>query len=131
MRPFNYVQAKDAAGAVQAVAANRAAKFLAGGTNILDLMKEDVERPTQLIDITRLNLSQIRTTSTGISIGALAKNTDTANHPLIRQNLSSSVDGYSGRCFRTASQHGDQRGEFNAADALPVFLRHGHAVQQT
>ena len=86
MRPFKYVQAKDAGGAVQAVAANQTAKFLAGGTNLLDLMKEDVERPGEIVDITRLKLAQIKATASGISIGALAKNGDTANHPLVRQN---------------------------------------------
>ena len=50
-------------------------------------MKEDVERPDELIDVAGLNLSQIKTVGNGgVSIGALAKNTDTANHPLIRQN---------------------------------------------
>jgi len=86
MRPFKYVQATDEGGAVKAISANQAAKFLAGGTNILDLMKEDVERPTEIVDITRLKLAQIRSTANGTSIGALAKNGDTANHPLIRQN---------------------------------------------
>jgi xanthine dehydrogenase YagS FAD-binding subunit len=86
MRPFNYVRVKDPAEAVQRASANRTTKYLAGGTNILDLMKEDVERPTELVDITRLNLGQIRSANGGVSIGALAKNTDTANHPLIRQN---------------------------------------------
>lgn len=86
MRPFKYVLANDPAAAVQAVSADPTAKFLAGGTNVLDLMKEDVARPTQLVDITRLNLAQIKSTPNGISIGALAKNADTANHPLVRQN---------------------------------------------
>ena len=86
MRPFKYVQAGDAATAVQNVSASKGAKFLAGGTNILDLMKEDVERPTELVDISRLNLAQIKLIKSGVSIGALAKNTDTANHPLVRQN---------------------------------------------
>ena len=91
MRPFKYSRADDAANAVQTVAANANSKFLAGGTNILDLMKEDVERPDELVDITRLNLMQIKTISGGtsqggLSIGGLAKNTDTANHPLVRQN---------------------------------------------
>jgi xanthine dehydrogenase YagS FAD-binding subunit len=91
MRPFRYVRASDpnAAAAAGAVAANPQAKFLAGGTNILDLMKEDVERPNELVDLTRLNLSEIkpiRGDRGGISIGALATNTDTANHPLIRNN---------------------------------------------
>jgi xanthine dehydrogenase YagS FAD-binding subunit len=91
MRPFKYLRANDAANAVQTVAANTNSKFLAGGTNILDLMKEDVERPSELVDITRLNFTQIKTISNGankgsLSIGGLAKNTDTANHPLVRQN---------------------------------------------
>ena len=87
MRPFKFSKAADAANAVQTVSANAGAKFIAGGTNLLDLMKEDVERPTELVDLTNLKLTQIKTTSGGgVSLGALAKNTDTANHPLIRQN---------------------------------------------
>ncbi|HSK74230.1 MAG TPA: xanthine dehydrogenase family protein subunit M [Pyrinomonadaceae bacterium] len=86
MRPFKYSRAADAGNAVKQVSANNQAKFLAGGTNLLDLMKEDVERPNELVDVTRLNFTQIKTTNGGVSIGALAKNTDTANHPLIRQN---------------------------------------------
>ncbi len=86
MRPFKFSSANDARNAVQTVSANQTAKFLAGGTNILDLMKEDVERPTALVDVSRLNLSQIKSANGGLSLGALAKNTDTANHPLVRQN---------------------------------------------
>ncbi len=86
MRPFKYVRASDAGTAAGAVAANPLAKFLAGGTNILDLMKEDVERPNELVDVTRLKLAEIKTAGGGVSIGALATNTDTANHPLIRNN---------------------------------------------
>src|SRR5688572_13599495 len=85
MKSFKYTEATDAGSAVRAVVANNSAKFVAGGTNLIDLMKEYVERPTELVDITRLNLAQIRTISNGISIGALAKNGDTANHPLVRQ----------------------------------------------
>ena len=86
MRPFKYVRASDPAAAAGAVASNPRAKFLAGGTNILDLMKEDVERPNELVDLTRLRLSEIKEARGGVSIGALATNTDTANHPLIRKN---------------------------------------------
>ena len=88
MRPFNYQRATETGDAIKNVTANQAAKFLAGGTNLLDLMKEGVENPAQLVDIYRLNLSQIKaTTDGGVSIGALARNSDTANHPLIRQNF--------------------------------------------
>jgi xanthine dehydrogenase YagS FAD-binding subunit len=86
MRPFQYVRASDADAAARAVAANPQAKFLAGGTNILDLMKEDVERPNELVDLTRLELTEIKAARGGVSIGALATNTDTANHPLIRHH---------------------------------------------
>ena len=86
MRPFSYVRATDPDAAAGAVAANPAAKFLAGGTNILDLMKEDVERPAQLVDLTRLPLREIKPLRGGVSIGALATNTETANNPLIRSN---------------------------------------------
>jgi xanthine dehydrogenase YagS FAD-binding subunit len=86
MRPFRYVRASDANAAAGAVAANPRAKFLAGGTNILDLMKEDIERPNELVDLTRLKLTEIKPMRGGVSIGALATNTETANHPLIRSN---------------------------------------------
>lgn len=85
MRPFKYSRATDAANAVQ-MAATAETKYLAGGTNLLDLMKEDVERPTELVDVTRLNLTQIKSSNGVLSLGALAKNTDTANHPLVRQD---------------------------------------------
>jgi xanthine dehydrogenase YagS FAD-binding subunit len=111
MRPFNYSRAADAAAAVQAVAGNREAKFLAGGTNLLDLMKEGVENPSALVDVLRVNLSQIREANGGVSIGALAKNTDTANHPLVRQNyplLSQAIlAGASGQIRNMATNGGN------------------------
>jgi xanthine dehydrogenase YagS FAD-binding subunit len=87
MRPFKYSRATGVSAAARQVSANANAKFLAGGTNIIDLMKEDVERPDELVDVTRLNLSLINLLPTGgISLGATAKNSTTANHPLIRQH---------------------------------------------
>ncbi|MDQ3799132.1 MAG: xanthine dehydrogenase family protein subunit M [Acidobacteriota bacterium] len=87
MKPFKFSRAADIAAAVRTVSANREAKFIAGGTNILDLMKEGVENPAELVDVSRLVLAQIKASAGGVSIGALAKNTDTANHPLIRQQF--------------------------------------------
>jgi xanthine dehydrogenase YagS FAD-binding subunit len=89
MRPFKYTAANIAQTAVKLVGANLDTKFLAGGTNIIDLMKEDVERPDQLVDINALSLSHIKLITEGphkggLSLGALAKNTATANHPLVR-----------------------------------------------
>ena len=111
MRPFKYARASDPSAAAGAVAANPQAKFLAGGTNLLDLMKEDVERPTELVDLTRLKLTEIRSTRGGVSIGALATNTDTANHPLIRRNYplltQAIVAGASGQLRNMATNGGN------------------------
>ncbi len=87
MRPFKFVRAADPASAVRTVSASPSTAFLAGGTNLLDLMKEDVLRPAQLVDISRLKLSQIKAANGGVVIGAMASNTDTANHPVIRQSF--------------------------------------------
>jgi len=112
MRPFKYTKAADAAAAVKTVSDNKDASYLAGGTNLLDLMKEDVARPAELVDISRLSLTQIKTAkSGGLSIGALAKNTDTANHPLVRQNyplLSQAIlAGASGQIRNMATNGGN------------------------
>jgi xanthine dehydrogenase YagS FAD-binding subunit len=81
---FAYSRAADVADAVRQIAADRNAKFIAGGTNLIDLMKYDVERPARLIDITRLPLRAIEETKTGgVRIGALVPNSDLAYHPLI------------------------------------------------
>ena len=83
---FDYVRAADVADAVRQIAADPTAKFIAGGTNLIDLMKEDVERPSRLIDITRLPLKTIEETANGgLRIGALVPNSDLAYHPLIEQ----------------------------------------------
>lgn len=83
MKPFNFTRATSQAEAIKLLQSD--GKFIAGGTNIVDLMKEGVEQPSQLVDIQRLPLSTIQTNkSGGVSLGALAKNSDTANHPLIR-----------------------------------------------
>ena len=84
MIPFHYTRATDVADAVRLIAADPTGKFIAGGTNLLDLMKEDVERPSRLIDISRLPLKSVEpTTEDGLRIGALVRNSDLAYHPLV------------------------------------------------
>jgi len=83
MNPFNYDKAQDVAGAIRA-ALSPGAKFIAGGTNLVDLMKENVERPNLLIDINHLPLGRIESTAAGgIRIGALVRNSDAACHDQI------------------------------------------------
>ena len=83
---FQYARANDVADAVRLIGRDPNAKFVAGGTNLIDLMKMDVERPTTVIDITRLPLKQVEgTPGGGLRIGALVRNTDLAYHPLVEQ----------------------------------------------
>jgi hypothetical protein len=85
MKPFAYTRATEERAAIQTVASNTEAKFIAGGTNLLDLMKGGVTQPSQLVDITRLPLTKIEVISGGVRIGALAKNSDVANNQLIKE----------------------------------------------
>lgn len=81
---FEYTRANNIADAVRQIAADSSAKFIAGGTNLLDLMKEDVEQPTHLIDISHLPLTKVEETADGgLRIGALVPNSDLAWHPLV------------------------------------------------
>lgn len=86
MIPFQYTRASDVADAIKQIATDPFAKFIAGGTNLIDLIKYDVEEPTRLIDISHLPLRNVEeTASGGILIGALVPNSDLAYHPLIEQ----------------------------------------------
>lgn len=79
MKSFSYTKADNVAIAVNELAVDNAAKFIAGGTNLIDLMKENVARPSRLIDITPLPLNRIEDTeSGGLRLGALVTNADTA-----------------------------------------------------
>jgi len=83
---FEYTRASDVADALRRASAEPRAKFIAGGTNLIDLMKEDVERPTRLIDITQLPLKAVEETPDGgLKIGALVPNTDLAYHPVVER----------------------------------------------
>ncbi|MGE5511369.1 MAG: FAD binding domain-containing protein [Bacteroidota bacterium] len=95
MIPFQYARATDVADAVRQIAADPGAKFIAGGTNLIDLMKDNVERPSRLIDITHLPLKSVEQTADGgLRIGALVPNSDLAYHSLVESRypmLSSAI----------------------------------------
>ena len=126
MRPFKYSTPGDPRSATQLLETNPAARFLAGGTNILDLMKEDVERPDELVDITRLTLTGVQTIASGankggVSIGSLRNNTDTAGHPLIRQQfplLSQAILAGASQQIRNMATNG---GNLNQRTRCPYF----------
>jgi xanthine dehydrogenase YagS FAD-binding subunit len=109
---FQYARATDVADAVRQIAGEPAAKFIAGGTNLIDLMKENVERPSRLIDISRLPLRQIEETADGgLRIGALVPNSDLAYHALIERRYpllaSATLAGASAQLRNMASTGGN------------------------
>ena len=84
MKSFSYERATGTEGAIHA-GGTGGAKFLAGGTNLVDLMKYGVESPTTLVDINHLELKDIvPDPDGGVKVGALVRNSDLANHPLIK-----------------------------------------------
>lgn len=86
MRNFTYSRAETPREALTLISTLPNAKFLGGGTNLVDLMRENIEQPDALIDVTRLRTSGITESADGgVSIGAEVKNTALANHPLVRQ----------------------------------------------
>ncbi|HEX5322339.1 MAG TPA: xanthine dehydrogenase family protein subunit M [Capsulimonadaceae bacterium] len=84
MHPFEYNRAKDPNNAISEAAKNAGVRYLAGGTTLIDLMKLDVETPPSLIDINLVPLAEITELRDGtVRVGALVRNSDMANHPLI------------------------------------------------
>ena len=84
MHPFTLTEAQTRQSAIQTLSANNRSKLIAGGTNIIDLMKMYVESPEQLIDINALDLKKIESLpGGGLRIGALVSNTDIAYHPAV------------------------------------------------
>jgi xanthine dehydrogenase YagS FAD-binding subunit len=85
VKPLTYLRPTNVNEAVQTKAARSNAKFLAGGTNLIDLMRADIEHPDTVVDVTALPLTDITELPTGaVRIGALARNSHLAAHPLIR-----------------------------------------------
>lgn len=94
MNPFTYVRAENSDSAIATVKREPKAMFIAGGTNIMDLMKEGVDTPTQLVDIRKLPASEIVAKDGGVRIGAMARNSDVAYNSLIQNHypvLSSAI----------------------------------------
>lgn len=87
MRAFTYERASSIDAAASSAASNPDAKFIAGGTNLLDLMKLEIETPPHLIDVNGLGLDEIEVTEDGgLRIGAMVRNTDLAAHETVRRD---------------------------------------------
>lgn len=112
MKNFGYARAENVGAAIQSITQNRGAKFLGGGTNLVDLMRENIEKPDQLIDVTGLPLAQVKELpGGGVSIGALVKNSHLAADQLIRERypvLSEAIlNGASGQIRNMATTGGN------------------------
>jgi xanthine dehydrogenase YagS FAD-binding subunit len=87
MRAFSYERARSPADAAAAAMRTEGAKFIAGGTNLLDLMKLEIEAPTHLIDVNHLGLDRVEPTQDGgLRVGALVRNTDLAADARVRRD---------------------------------------------
>lgn len=112
MKPFTYERAKSPAEAAAAAARQPGARFVAGGTNLLDLMKLEIETPTHLIDVNGLGLDKIEATEDGgLRIGALVRNTDLAADERVRRDYGvlsrALVAGASGQLRNMATTAGN------------------------
>jgi xanthine dehydrogenase YagS FAD-binding subunit len=112
MREFAYARARDVDSAVALVADNPGARYLGGGTNLVDLMKLGVERPDLLVDVTGLPLDEVTEDDDGgLRVGAQVRNSDLAAHPLVRHRypmLSEAVlAGASGQLRNVATTGGN------------------------
>ena len=112
MKAFTYERARTPAGAAAAAARQPGARFIAGGTNLLDLMKLQIETPTHLIDVNGLGLDQIEATPEGgLRIGALVRNTDLAADERVRRDYAvlsrALVAGASGQLRNMATTAGN------------------------
>jgi xanthine dehydrogenase YagS FAD-binding subunit len=112
MKAFTYERALSIEDAARTASANPRAKFIAGGTNLLDLMKLEIETPTHLIDVNGLGLDRIEATAEGgIRIGALVRNTDLAADATVRKDFGllsrALVAGASGQLRNKATTAGN------------------------
>src|SRR5262245_35248251 len=86
MLPFAYHRATDARDALTSATGHRDAAFIAGGTDFLQLWKSGISAPDLVVDISRLPLAAIEVRGDGIAIGALARMSDVADHPLVKRD---------------------------------------------
>lgn len=86
MKALTYVRATTAAQAVEAVTGDPHARFLGGGTNLVDHLKLGIATPEALVDVSRLPLVEVEETAAGLRIGAAVRNSDLAAHPVVRRD---------------------------------------------
>ena len=136
MHTFEFIRPADPAAAINAAAQSKTAqqgadvRFLGGGTTLIDLMKLNVETPTRVLDINRLPFDKIEDTSDGgLKIGATVRNSDLGESRKSVARLCRALPGDSFRRVGADPQHGHNRREPGAENAVRLFPRHGDALQ--
>ena len=132
MKAFTYERATSPADAAAAAAPRPGAKFIAGGTNLLDLMKLQIETPSHLIDVNGLSLDKIEAPADGGCASARwSRNTDSGRRSSRAPRLWVVVPRVACGRFGSVAQQSDDCRQSAPADSLPLFLRHQPALQQT
>ena len=124
MTPFSYARASDAHEAIKMASTGTLSKYLGGGTNLVDLMRETVERPDALVDVTGLSNTIEETGGGGLLIGAAVRNTALAGHRAVRTRypvLARAILAGASAQIRNMATVG---GNLLQQHALHLFLRH-------
>ena len=123
MMPFTYQRVVDTRAALMAAAVAPTARYISGGTNLLDLMKLGIEQPTHLIDISRLPLDAIEATADGgLRIGAQVRNSSLAADQRIRSDYPVLAQALAVGRVSSNTEQGIHSRKFAAEDALLLFL---------
>jgi len=130
MTPFQYERASDVSAAL-AACARTGAQYLGGGTNLVELMRETIEHPQVLVDVTGFSRNIEETEGGGLRIGAGVKNTAVAADRRVRERFPLLAQAILAGCLSADPQHGDGRRQSHAAHSLHLFLRRRRALQQT
>jgi xanthine dehydrogenase YagS FAD-binding subunit len=131
MRTFTYERATSAADAVGKALTEKGSKFVAGGTNLIDLMKLEIETPSHLIDVNGLGFDEIELTQAGgLRIGAMVSNTRLAADMRVRKDYGVLTRALLAGASGQLRKQGDHCRQSAPAHPLPLFLRHQHAMQQ-
>ena len=133
MQPFELITATSLSDAIKAQAASSPAqpvRFIAGGTNLVDFMKLNVETPRQLVDINGLPLDRIeRIAGGGLKIGALARNSDVAHDEFVKTQYAVLSQAILSGASTQLRNHGDNRREPAPEDALCLLSRYSVRLQ--
>jgi CO/xanthine dehydrogenase FAD-binding subunit len=129
MQAFHLLQPSSLDAALAAGHA-QGAKFVAGGTDLMQLLKDNVEVPTALVDLEHVGLSGIQAGASELRLGAMARMSDVAAHSGVRGRLAGDLSSAGSLCVPPGTQHGHDWRQSAAADAVRLFPGYWFHMQQ-